>query len=88
MYSGDGRDLEGLRDYILDGVKHKNVDDVNIHPRMNEEEILLYEKSLSGAEIEDLISPQEKQHRKSKTTGNDQRQKETMQRMYWTSLKT
>ena len=56
LYSGDGRDLEGLRDYILDGVKHKNVDDVNIHPRMNEEEILLYEKSLSGAEIEDLIS--------------------------------
>ena len=42
LYSGDGRDLEGLRDYILDGVKHKNVDDVNIHPRMNEEEILLY----------------------------------------------
>ena len=56
LYSGDGRDLEGLRDYILDGVKHKNVDDVNIHPRINEEEILLYEKSLSGAEIEDLIS--------------------------------
>ena len=22
LYSGDGRDLEGLRDYILDGVKH------------------------------------------------------------------
>ena len=68
LYSGDGRDLEGLRDYILDGVKHKNVDDVNIHPRMNEqEEILLYEKSLSGAEIEDLISSARKAAQKIKT---------------------
>ena len=67
LYSGDGRDLEGLRDYILDGVKHKNVDDVNIHPRMNEqEEILLYEKSLSGAEIEDLISSARKAAQKIK----------------------
>ena len=31
LYSGDGRDLERIeRDYILDGVKHKNVDDVYI----------------------------------------------------------
>ena len=67
LYSGDGRDLEGLRDYILDGVKHKNVDDVNIHPRMNEEEILLYEKSLSGAEIEDLISTARKAAQKIKS---------------------
>ena len=73
LYSGDGRDLEGLRDYILDGVKHKNVDDVNIHPRMNEEEILLYEKSLSGAEIEDLISSARKAAQKIK---NDRKRPE------------
>ena len=73
LYSGDGRDLEGLRDYILDGVKHKNVDDVNIHPRMNEEEILLYEKSLSGAEIEDLISTARKSAQKIK---NDRKRPE------------
>ena len=74
LYSGDGRDLEGLRDYILDGVKHKNVDDVNIHPRMNEEEeILLYEKSLSGAEIEDLISTARKAAQKIK---NDRKRPE------------
>ena len=74
LYSGDGRDLEGLRDYILDGVKHKNVDDVNIHPRMNEqEEIILYEKSLSGAEIEDLISTARKAAQKIK---NDRKRPE------------
>ena len=73
LYSGDGRDLEGLRDYILDGVKHKNVDDVNIHPRMNKEEILLYEKSLSGAEIEDLISTARKPAQKIK---NDRKRPE------------
>ena len=73
LYSGDGRDLEGLRDYILDGVKHKNVDDVNIHPRINEEEILLYEKSLSGAEIEDLISTARKAAQKIK---NDRKRPE------------
>ena len=73
FYEGDGRDLEGLRDYILDGVKHKNVDDVNIHPRMNEEEILLYEKSLSGAEIEDLISSARKAAQKIK---NDRKRPE------------
>ena len=73
LYFGDGRDLEGLRDYILDGVKHKNVDDVNIHPRMNEEEILLYEKSLSGAEIEDLISSARKSAQKIK---NDRKRPE------------
>ena len=73
LYSGDGRDLEGLRDYILDGVKHKNVDDVNIHPRMNEEEILLYEKSLSCAEIEDLISSARKAAQKIK---NDRKRPE------------
>ena len=73
LYSGDGRDLEGLRDYILDGVKHKNVDDVNIHPRMNDEEILLYEKSLSGAEIEDLISSARKAAQKIK---NDRKRPE------------
>ncbi len=74
LYSGDGRDLEGLRDYILDGVKHKNVDDVNIHPRMNEqEEILLYEKSLSGAEIEDLIYSARKAAQKIK---NDRKRPE------------
>ena len=73
LYSGDGRDLEGLRDFILDGVKHKNVDDVNIHPRMNEEEILLYEKSLSGAEIEDLISSARKAAQKIK---NDRKRPE------------
>ena len=73
LYSGDGRDLEGLRDYILDGVKHKNVDDVTIHPRMNEEEILLYEKSLSGAEIEDLISSARKAAQKIK---NDRKRPE------------
>ena len=28
FYEGDGRDLEGLRDWIIDGVKHKNVDGV------------------------------------------------------------
>ena len=73
LYSGYGRDLEGLRDYILYGVKHKNVDDVNIHPRMNEEEILLYEKSLSGAEIEDLISSARKAAQKIK---NDRKRPE------------
>ena len=63
-----------MRDYILDGVKHKNVDDVTIHPRINEqEEILLYEKSLSGAEIEDLISSARKAAQKIK---NDRKRPE------------
>ena len=44
-----------------------------IHPRMNEEEILLYEKSLSGAEIEDLISSARKAAQKIK---NDRKRPE------------
>ena len=70
FYEGDGRDLEGLRDWIIDGVKHKNVDDVNIHPRVDEQEEILFEKSLSGEEIEDLISTARKSAR---TIKNDRK---------------
>ena len=45
-------DLDALRDDILGGSKHKNVDDIVVNPKM---ESYIYEDSLSDAEVESLM---------------------------------
>jgi len=53
LYVGDPKDVEALKDWIIDGSKHKNVDKINLHP--TQEERMLFEKTLNDDEIEALI---------------------------------
>lgn len=46
-------DLDGLRDHIIGGVKHKAVDDVVTNPTIEQK---LYEEALSDDEVNDLIA--------------------------------
>ena len=44
--------LEGLKDYILGQARHKNIDDINVKPSL---ENYIYEDSLDDEEVNDLI---------------------------------
>jgi hypothetical protein len=50
LYVGNPKDIEALKDWIINGAKHKNIDVVNTKPMQE-----MFERTLDDDEIENLI---------------------------------
>jgi len=50
LYVGNPKDIDALKDWIINGAKHKNIDVVNTKPMQE-----MYERTLDDDEIENLI---------------------------------
>ena len=50
LYVGNPKDIEALKDWIINGAKHKNIDVVNTKPMQE-----MFERALDDDEIENLI---------------------------------
>ena len=50
LYVGNPKDIDALKDWIINGAKHKNIDVVNTKPMQE-----MFERTLDDDEIENLI---------------------------------